>query len=112
MHLSFGMSSKPPRFTTVLLQHHGPKKLFHMFCVVFCHQDMEFVDRDAGMSKEEFNKFLERIPSKLRKKYMSMGYTYADIAGADGTIDFMEIDALINKLVEENKHTLENIEVH
>lgn len=75
-------------------------------------QDMEFVDRDAGMSKEEFNKFLERIPSKLRKKYMSMGYTYADIAGADGTIDFMEIDALINKLVEENKHTLENIEVH
>lgn len=75
-------------------------------------QDMEFVDRDAGMSKEEFEKFLARIPDKLRKKYTAMGYTYADIAGQDGTIDFHEIDALINKLVEDNNQKLRGIEVH
>lgn len=75
-------------------------------------QDMEFMDRDAGMSREEFDKFLERIPAKLRRKYEALGYSYADVAGKDGTIDFTEIDSLINKLVEENKVKARSIVVH
>jgi len=75
-------------------------------------QDLEFVDRDVGMSKEEFNKWLDRIPEKLRRKYESMGFTYEAIAGEDGTIDFVEIDGLIQKLVMETDDKLKEIQIH
>jgi len=75
-------------------------------------QDLEFVDRDVGMSKEEFNKWLDRIPEKLRKKYENMGFTYEAVAGEDGTIDFMEVENLIQKLVEETDEKLKEMHIH
>ncbi|CAD7700467.1 unnamed protein product [Ostreobium quekettii] len=74
-------------------------------------QDMEFVDKDVGLSEEEFNKWLARIPKKQRDRYLASGRTFQSIAGADGKIDFMEIDDLITKLMEENTQKLRQIKV-
>ncbi|CAD7694713.1 unnamed protein product [Ostreobium quekettii] len=74
-------------------------------------QDLEFADKDVGLSETEFNKWLDRIPKKQRDKYKASGFTYESIAGADGTIDFMEIENLITKLMEENTEKLKEIKV-
>ena len=83
-------------------------------CAMFwllLHQDLEFADKDVGLSEMEFNKWLDRIPKKQRDKYKAAGFTYESVAGEDGTIDFMEIENLISKLMEENTEKLKEIKV-
>lgn len=65
-------------------------------------QDIEFMDQDAGMSKEEFESFFNRIPAHLQEKFHAKGLTFERVAGDDGVVDFMEIEAMINTLMEEN----------
>lgn len=74
-------------------------------------QDLEFMDKDVGMSRDEFLKFIERIPENLKKKYREMGKTFEDIAGDDAVVDFTEVQQLIDQLVNDNKEALESIQV-
>lgn len=42
-------------------------------------QDVEFLDSDAGLNKEEFNNFLARIPERLLEKFHSHGLTFEKV---------------------------------
>lgn len=72
-------------------------------------QDIEFIDQDSGMSKEEFESFFERIPKHLQKKFHDLGLTFEKVAGEDGVIDFMEIEDMISKLMDENTKKMEDL---
>eukprot|EP01024_Parvocaulis_polyphysoides_P009337 TRINITY_DN12909_c1_g3_i1.p2 TRINITY_DN12909_c1_g3~~TRINITY_DN12909_c1_g3_i1.p2 ORF type:complete len:324 (-),score=50.90 TRINITY_DN12909_c1_g3_i1:230-1114(-) len=65
-------------------------------------QDLEFLDRDAGMSKNEFERFVTRIPNNLQEKFKSLGVSFEELAGEDKVVDYGEIQALINGLMTEN----------
>eukprot|EP01024_Parvocaulis_polyphysoides_P013906 TRINITY_DN1552_c0_g1_i1.p1 TRINITY_DN1552_c0_g1~~TRINITY_DN1552_c0_g1_i1.p1 ORF type:complete len:299 (+),score=40.67 TRINITY_DN1552_c0_g1_i1:55-951(+) len=71
-------------------------------------QDLEFMDRDVGMSKAEFDRFCGRIPKNLQAKFTSLNISYEELAGEDKIVDYGEIQALIDSLMEENstKQTL------
>lgn len=64
--------------------------------------DLEFLDRDAAFSKEEFERFLQRIPAHLRDRFNVSGMSFESVAGADRVIDHNEMADLIDKLLEEN----------
>ncbi|CAD7705393.1 unnamed protein product [Ostreobium quekettii] len=65
-------------------------------------QDLEFMDRDEKMSKEEFQRFLQRIPAQFKKRFEELDLTFASIAGADKGIDYKEMGRLIDRLIAEN----------
>lgn len=65
-------------------------------------QDLEFMDRDEDMSKMEFQRFLQRIPKQFKERFEAKGLTFEAIAGEDKEIDFREMGALIEKLLDEN----------
>lgn len=64
--------------------------------------DLEFMDRDAAMSKQEFQRFIQRIPKHLQERFAAMGTSFEEIAGEDQVIDHHEIGGLIDKLIDEN----------
>ncbi|GMH36884.1 hypothetical protein BSKO_04757 [Bryopsis sp. KO-2023] len=64
--------------------------------------DLEFMDRDAAMSKQEFQRFIQRIPKHLQERFAAMGTSFEEIAGDDMVIDHHEIGGLIDKLINEN----------
>lgn len=64
--------------------------------------DIEFMDRDAAMSKQEFERFIMRIPKHLKERFAKMGTSFEEIAGEDMVIDHHEMAALIDKLLQEN----------
>ena len=66
-------------------------------------QDLEFMDKDVGMSKYEFEKFMERLPQHCRDRFNQLGMTFESVAGADDVIDFMEVEKMLDTLVQENK---------
>lgn len=74
-------------------------------------QDLEFLDKDVGMSKDEFGDFMERIPKHLQKRFLERNLSFEKVAGDDGVVDFMEIEEMINTLMEENTAKLEGIQV-
>lgn len=74
-------------------------------------QDLEFLDKDVGMSKEEFDDFLDRIPKHLRERFFKRNMSFEKVAGDDGVVDFMEVEDMINQLMSENQEKLEGVEV-
>lgn len=64
--------------------------------------DIEFMDRDAAMSKQEFERFIQRIPKHLQERFQAMGTSFEEIAGEDMMIDHREMGGLIDKLLAEN----------
>lgn len=42
-------------------------------------QDIEFLDKDAGMGEEEFNNFVRRIPENLQKRFHSIGLNFQKV---------------------------------
>ena len=74
-------------------------------------QDLEFLDKDAGMQEDEFNNFFARMPTHLQNRFKAMGLTFERVAGNDGVIDFMEIEGMINKLMAETEEKIESIHV-
>ena len=74
-------------------------------------QDLEFLDKDAGMQEDEFNNFFARMPIHLQNRFKALGLTFDKVAGNDGVIDFMEIEGMINKLMAETEEKIESIHV-
>eukprot|EP00210_Caulerpa_lentillifera_P008909 g8500.t1 len=66
-------------------------------------QDLEFMDKDVGMSKYEFNRFMERLPGHCISRFEELGMTFESVAGADNIIDFNEVEKMLDQLVRENK---------
>ena len=61
------------------------------------------MDKDVGMSKYEFEKFMERLPQHCRNRFQQLGMTFDSVAGSDGIIDFMEVEKMLDLLIRENK---------
>eukprot|EP01024_Parvocaulis_polyphysoides_P034265 TRINITY_DN30317_c0_g1_i1.p2 TRINITY_DN30317_c0_g1~~TRINITY_DN30317_c0_g1_i1.p2 ORF type:complete len:208 (-),score=30.55 TRINITY_DN30317_c0_g1_i1:310-885(-) len=61
-------------------------------------QDLEFLDRDLGMSKVEFDRFVLRVPQKYQSFLKSV--KFEDFAGYDGKLDPEEIRTLIDKMMD------------
>ena len=74
-------------------------------------QDVEFLDKDAGMQRPEFNDFVSRMPKHLQNRFKALGLTFEKVAGEDGVVDFMEIEDMINKLMAETDEKIDSIKV-
>lgn len=61
------------------------------------------MDRDVGMSKYEFDRFMERLPPHCQARFKELGMTFESVAGSDNIIDFMEVEKMLDRLVQENK---------
>lgn len=63
-------------------------------------QDLEFMDNRAGMSRDEYNRFVKRIPLFLQTSFVSLGdKTFDKVAGEDKNIDYKEIEQLIQSII-------------
>lgn len=63
-------------------------------------QDLEFLDRDAGMQRDEYQRFVARIPEHLQASFASLENTsFEQIAGANQQIDHKEIQALVYQMI-------------
>jgi len=63
-------------------------------------QDLEFLDNKEGMKREEYERFINRIPNNLQSKFKDLGYTSFDkVAGDNNIVDYKEIKNIVQSLV-------------
>jgi hypothetical protein len=63
-------------------------------------QDLEFLDNKEGMKREEYERFINRIPNNLKSKFNELGYTSFDkVAGDNNTVDYKEIKDIVQSVV-------------
>ncbi|MCK4441589.1 MAG: hypothetical protein KAU90_06260, partial [Sulfurovaceae bacterium] len=63
-------------------------------------QDLEFLDSKVGMKREEYERFVSRIPNNLKKKFDELGYASFDkVAGGDDLVDYKEVKNIVQSLV-------------
>lgn len=55
------------------------------------------------MSKYEFEKFMERMPQHCKDRFHELGLTFDSVAGSDGIVDFLEVERMLDRLVQENR---------
>lgn len=63
--------------------------------------DLEYADNEEGMTEEEYNKWVERIPARFRKIMDQRGITFEQFAGEDRNMDYKEMADLIEELMKE-----------
>jgi SMC interacting uncharacterized protein involved in chromosome segregation len=64
-------------------------------------QDLEFLDQEAGMQRDEYERFVRRIPEHLQDSFTRLGNTsFEQIAGDNKRVDYQEIQALVHKVIE------------
>ena len=60
-------------------------------------QDLEFLDSKEGMSEDEYERFINRLPYNLKKEFNKLGYnSFKKVAGANNLVDYREIEKIIN----------------
>lgn len=63
-------------------------------------QDLEFLDSKAGMKREEYERFVNRIPNSLRERFNKLGYESFDkVAGDNKIVDYKEIKSIVQSVV-------------
>jgi len=63
-------------------------------------QDLEFLDNKEGMKREEYERFINRVPNNLKSKFKELGYTSFDkVAGDNNIVDYKEIKNIVQSLV-------------
>ncbi len=63
-------------------------------------QDLEFLDNKEGMKREEYERFVNRVPNNLKEKFNALGYDSFDkVAGANNTVDYKEIKSIVQSVV-------------
>ena len=63
-------------------------------------QDLEFLDSKAGMQREEYERFISRIPNHLQSKFNELGYNSFDkVAGNNNIVDYKEIKNIVQSVV-------------
>lgn len=64
-------------------------------------QDLEFLDQEAGMQRDEYERFVHRIPEHLQKKFVVLdGTSFEQVAGDNKRVDHQEIQTLVHKMIE------------
>ena len=66
---------------------------------VFDH--LEFKDDKEGLTKEEFEKFWHQMPTSYNERWRKTGFTFEDIAGDDGVLDYSEFAEMCDKFAEQ-----------
>jgi len=59
-------------------------------------QDVEFMDNKAGMNEKEYNRFIERLPERLKEKAGELDYKI--VSRGEGKVKYNEIREIIRKL--------------
>jgi len=63
-------------------------------------QDLEFLDSKAGMKREEYARFVNRIPNNLKQRFDELGYDSFDkVAGENNIVDYKEIKSIVQSVV-------------
>jgi len=62
-------------------------------------QDLEFMDKKAGMSKEEYRRFIERVPAYLKTNFKS----FDEVAREDKRIDYKELSGVIQNILDKDR---------
>ena len=63
-------------------------------------QDLEFLDNKEGMKREEYERFINRIPHNLKKEFDNLGYnSFERVAGDNKIVDYKEIKEMVEALV-------------
>jgi regulator of replication initiation timing len=67
-------------------------------------QDLEFLDREAGMQRDEYERFIRRIPEHLLPSFKQLADTsFAQVAGDDQQVDHKEIQALVHQVLQQEE---------
>ena len=61
-------------------------------------------DGEAGLSKEEYNRFLGRLNRNTKQIFKEEG-TFEEIAGEDHIIDLVEFEELLDKVIEKQEQS-------
>lgn len=65
-------------------------------------QDLEFLDREVGMQRSEYERFVRRIPEHLQASFTALGDTsFEQVAGDDQRVDHDEIQALVHQMIQD-----------
>ena len=63
-------------------------------------QDLEFLDSKVGMKREEYERFVNRIPNSLKQRFNELGYESFDkVAGENKIVDYKEIKSIVQSVV-------------
>jgi hypothetical protein len=63
-------------------------------------QDLEFLDNKEGMKREEYERFVNRVPNNLKEKFNALGYSSFDkVAGDNNMVDYKEIKSIVQLVV-------------
>ncbi len=63
-------------------------------------QDLEFLDNKEGMKRDEYERFINRIPHNLKKEFDTLGYnSFERVAGKNQIVDYKEIKEMVETLV-------------
>jgi|GEM_PF-2598810 len=63
-------------------------------------QDLEFLDDQSGMRREEYERFINRIPNNLKDRFNELGYSSFDkVAGENSIVDYKEIKSIVQSVV-------------
>jgi len=63
-------------------------------------QDLEFLDSKVGMKREEYERFVNRIPNSLKERFNELGYESFDkVAGNNKIVDYKEIKSIVQSVV-------------
>jgi FtsZ-binding cell division protein ZapB len=63
-------------------------------------QDLEFLDNKVGMKREEYERFINRVPNNLKSRFNELGYTSFDkVAGENNLVDYKEIKNIVQSVV-------------
>ena len=63
-------------------------------------QDLEFLDSKEGMKRDEYARFVNRVPNNLKKRFEELGYDSFDkVAGDNKVVDYKEIKSIVESLV-------------
>jgi len=58
---------------------------------------LEYNDREAGFTKEEFEAFWKEMPAAYNERWRQTGKTFEDVAGDDGIIDQEDFTRMANE---------------
>ncbi|MCK5727222.1 MAG: hypothetical protein KAH22_10395 [Thiotrichaceae bacterium] len=64
-------------------------------------QDLEFLDHKPGMCQDEYQRFIERIPTHLNESFINIGNTTFDhLSGDDQQVDYHKIKTLVQTIID------------
>ena len=63
-------------------------------------QDLEFLDSKVGMKRDEYERFVNRIPNNLKQRFNELGYaSFDNVAGDNHIVDYKEIKNIVQSVV-------------